>query len=90
MSLLPPRKSKGQPTTTSGGNLPPIDDRIIRNIAPEYELSQIAGLKPSTIYKHAASGSFPPPVKITGRATGWRWSQVKQWIDGRREWGNQQ
>lgn len=95
MSLLPPRKRKGQPTATSGGNggnLPPsvimpvIDDCIIRNVAPDYELTKLTGLKVSTVYKHAALGTFPPQVKITGRASGWRWSQVKQWIDGKRDW----
>lgn len=98
MSLLPPRKRKGQQTTVTSGSsnpppspiLPVIDDCIIRNTKPEYELTQIVGLKVSTIYKHAAKGSFPPPVKITGRASGWRWSEVKQWINGKRDWGYQQ
>ena len=93
MSLLPPRKRKGRYATSGGNNPPPspilpvIDDRIIRNIEPDYELSQIVGLKQSTIYKHAAAGNFPRQVKITGRASGWRWSEVKQWIDGKRDWG---
>lgn len=93
MSLLPPRNRKGQPTATSGGNngnlppsLPVIDDRIIRNKKPDYELSKIVGLAVPTIYKHEALGTFPPRVKITGKSSGWRWSQVKQWIEGKRDW----
>lgn len=90
MSLLPPRKrSTRQPTTTSGGNLPPLpplDERIIRNVEPDWELSKITGLKKSTIYKHEGMGTFPPRVKITGKSSGWRLSQVRQWIEGKRDW----
>lgn len=91
MSLLPPRKraaksSNAVSTTTMQSSMPAITDRIIRNVPPERELEQITGLKPSTIYKHIALGTFPPQQKITGKSSGWRLSEVNRWLSGERNW----
>lgn len=67
--------------------IPVLDDRIIRNIKPDWELSIITGLKKSSIYKQEILGTFPKRIKITGRSSGWRLSEVKQWIEGKRDWG---
>jgi prophage regulatory protein len=39
------------------------------------------GLGRSTIYRLMASRQFPLPVKLTGRAVGWRKSDVDRWTD---------
>jgi prophage regulatory protein len=39
------------------------------------------GLSRSTIYRLMATRDFPLPVKLAGRAVGWRRSDVEQWSD---------
>ena len=41
----------------------------------------ITGLKRSTIYAMVKKGVFPPPVKITTKAVGWKSSEIFQWIN---------
>ncbi|HET6523588.1 AlpA family transcriptional regulator [Sphingopyxis sp.] len=38
------------------------------------------GLSKSTIYRRAADGTFPPPVKLGARSSGWYESQLEQWL----------
>lgn len=56
-----------------------IDDRILRR--PEVE--SMTGLGRSTLYELIAKNSFPPAVRLTSVSVGWRWSEVKRWIDSR-------
>jgi prophage regulatory protein len=83
MSLLPPRKPKAlapvqQPESVN--IIPLVTDRIIR--MPE--VMYISGLALPTIYKHMALGTFPPKIKITGRASGCKASDMNRWLDGER------
>jgi prophage regulatory protein len=39
------------------------------------------GLSRSTIYRLMATRHFPLPVKLAGRAVGWRRSEVDRWSD---------
>jgi prophage regulatory protein len=39
------------------------------------------GLSRSTIYRLMATRHFPLPVKLAGRAVGWRRSDVDRWSD---------
>ena len=39
------------------------------------------GLGRSTIYRLMANQQFPLPVKLTGRAVGWRKSDLDRWTD---------
>ncbi len=41
----------------------------------------ITGLKRSTIYAMVKKGVFPPPVKITTKAVGWKYNDISRWID---------
>ena len=41
------------------------------------------GLCRAELYKLQARGEFPPPVKLTARAVGWRSQDVAAWIDSR-------
>lgn len=40
------------------------------------------GLARSTIYKMIRSGDFPPPRKLTRRASGWRERDVESFLEG--------
>ena len=44
-------------------------------------VEEITGLKRSTIYAMIKRGEFPPPVKITTKAVGWKSSEIFQWIN---------
>ena len=37
----------------------------------------------STLYKYIKDGSFPQPIKIGPKASGWREDEVDQWIAAR-------
>lgn len=83
MSLLPPRKPKAVPTIPqpeSVNIIPVVTDRIIRM----KEVVHISGLALPTVYKQIAKGTFPPIVKITGRASGCKASDINRWLAGER------
>ena len=42
------------------------------------------GLSRSTIYRRMQEGEFPKPKRIGPRATRWRESQLRAWLDGLR------
>jgi prophage regulatory protein len=44
------------------------------------QVIQMTGLGKSTIYKLRSEGAFPAPIKLSGRAVGWRTSVIEQWI----------
>ena len=44
---------------------------------------QTTGLGRSTIYKLVALKKFPAPVRLTGRAVGWRLADVERWTTER-------
>lgn len=39
------------------------------------------GLSRSTIYLRIASGEFPKPIPLGGRAVGWLESEVNDWLE---------
>ena len=41
------------------------------------------GLSRSTIYARIASGLFPSPIDLGGRAVGWLESEIDQWVQSR-------
>lgn len=47
------------------------------------EVIRRTGLARSTIYKRAAEGTFPKPVKIGQRGSAFIESEVEQWIEQR-------
>ncbi len=40
----------------------------------------IVGLSRATIYKKIKEGSFPAPVKLGVKASGWKSSDIEAWI----------
>ena len=56
-------------------------DKLLRR----RDVEKVVGLSRSTIYAQMAKGRFPSPVRLTdsGRAVGWRESDIEQWQAGR-------
>jgi prophage regulatory protein len=44
---------------------------------------EAVGLRRSRLYSLIASGDFPPPVRLSTRAVGWRASSIQKWIESR-------
>ena len=42
----------------------------------------VTRLSRSTIYRLIQAGKFPKPIKLTERASGWRYEAVEQWLRG--------
>jgi prophage regulatory protein len=58
-----------------------MSERILRFA----ELSKKVGLGRTAIYAAIDAGTFPRPVKLTERASGWRESEVDAWIAARQQ-----
>lgn len=57
------------------------------------EVIKITGLSRSTIYLMIKAGSFPPPIKLSARASGWLAHEIELWKESkinREEWSAQQ
>lgn len=49
------------------------------------EVKLITGLSASSVYRGASSGTFPTPIKLGERSSGWLKSEVDQWLQDRIE-----
>jgi len=49
------------------------------------EVKRITAQSGSAIYRGAANGTFPKPIKIGKRSSGWLKSEVDQWLQERIE-----
>jgi len=47
------------------------------------EVKTITGLSSTTIYRMAAKGTFPSPIKLGVRSSGWVQSEIQHWVDER-------
>lgn len=50
------------------------------------ERQLISGLVPfssATLWRRVKSGEFPAPIKLEGRITAWRVSDVRAWLDSK-------
>jgi prophage regulatory protein len=54
-----------------------FDERILR--IPQ--VIEITGLRKTTIYQLVKSNKFPKPFRIGKRAVGWKYSEVKEWLE---------
>ena len=60
----------------SSQNGRPLSPRVLK--LPE--VAERTGKKRSSIYRDIAAGSFPPPVKLGERASGWLEHEINAWI----------
>ena len=54
-------------------------DRVVR----VREAVILTGLSRVTLWRMGKAGTFPRPVRLGARATGYRLSQILEWIDSR-------
>jgi excisionase family DNA binding protein len=54
------------------------DDRLL---LPVEDVARLLSVKPRTVWKWAACGRVPRPVKIGGR-TLWRRAELEEWVEG--------
>lgn len=47
------------------------------------DLKSITGLSRSSIYRASADGSFPRPIKLGQRSSGWLKSEIDDWLTER-------
>ena len=45
------------------------------------KVMELTGLARSTVYHKIAKGHFPPPIKLSKRASGWIETEVNDWIE---------
>ena len=58
-----------------------MQHRVIHKIKA---VTEIVGLKTSTIYKLVRLGQFPQPIYLTAKSVGWDSLELQHWIDLRR------
>lgn len=47
------------------------------------KVMDMTGMKRSTIYHHIKNGTFPRPIRIAARSSGWIASEVNEWIESK-------
>jgi predicted DNA-binding transcriptional regulator AlpA len=45
-----------------------------------HDVLRITGLSRPTLYRRIAASRFPAPVHLGGRACGWRYAALQEWI----------
>ena len=58
-----------------------LDAKI--QIVKRHEVEAATGLSRSSLYRLAAAGQFPRPIKLGARAVGWRADEIASWIEQR-------
>jgi prophage regulatory protein len=56
-----------------------MDEQILR----VRDVVALVRLGRATIYRLAQHGQFPRPVALTARASGWRRSEIEEWLNSR-------
>lgn len=51
-------------------------------------VSERVGLSLPTIWREQTAGRFPPYFQLSARRVGVRASDLEQWLEGRRNWGD--
>jgi len=57
----------------------PNTNRILRC----KDVMSLTGLSRSTIYAMMSEGTFPPSIKLSKRAVGWRETAIREWLDAK-------
>mgnify|MGYP000299986513 CR=1 FL=1 len=58
-----------------------VNNSVRKRILKLPEVMVRTGKGRASIYAGAAEGSFPTPIKIGERASGWVENEIEQWID---------
>jgi predicted DNA-binding transcriptional regulator AlpA len=59
------------------------DDPRTRHVAllKVGDVAELLGLHPRTVWRMAASGDLPQPVKLSERAVRWRLRDIEKWLE---------
>jgi excisionase family DNA binding protein len=49
------------------------------------ELADLLGVSKQTVWRLSKSGELPPKVKISGRAVGWTWGSIRDFVEERKQ-----
>ena len=63
-------------------HLPTVETERVLSLR---EVEALIGLRKTAIYGAIKTDSFPPPLKLTARKSGWLVSEVHAWIDRKRQ-----
>ena len=55
------------------------DLQILRN----QDVADLLGVSKQTVWRLYKSGELPPKVQISGRANGWTWGTIREFIEER-------
>lgn len=66
-------------TSSALHSIPSAPRRVLR-IA---DVCDRVGLSSTTVWRLQRAGRFPPPVRLTDQAVGWRESDVEDWLANR-------
>ena len=58
-----------------------------RKIIRAAEVVEMLAISRTTLWRLIKAGKFPPPLKLSVRARGWRLSDVEAWLDSRERFG---
>lgn len=62
-------------TKINYSNLP--DSALLR----ASQLVHVVPFSEVTLWRRAKAGTFPQPIRLEGRITAWRWSDVREWLE---------
>lgn len=68
-----------QPVQLTHGATPTRPGKLLRLPL----VMDLTGLGKSSIYSKTKDGTFPPAVRLSARAVGWRESDIDRWINER-------
>lgn len=56
-----------------------------KTILKLFEVKYATGMSRTSIYRGAANGTFPSPIKLSERSSGWLKSEIEVWLKNRTE-----
>jgi len=60
-----------------------MQDQQAPRLGARPQVSAIAGISKSEIWRRVKAGSFPAPIKLARRCTRWNLAEVEQWVRDR-------
>lgn len=80
--MKPSKRSRPAATVPQAANLM-TNELEGKKLLDLQSVEQLSGFKRSTIYARVAEKTFPPPVKLSSKASRWIASEVEAWLDAR-------
>lgn len=59
----------------------------VKHLAPEFlrirDVTALTGISRASVYRLAAAGEFPKPLKLSERASAWVRTEVETWVQAK-------